>query len=166
MCHPGVLVGRLKRRGSCSEPWNLDNSLSFLVWRGFEGGGWVTDRLLVELAADGRVSVVPWLEGELPGGAAGEPFQLVWPLDGDGLEELRWYLEDYLRAPFGVYESRGPETATRLKPWGEAIFAAVFGAGAARDVYKQARARPAGLQLVFRSGAVICPELSGQRICG
>jgi hypothetical protein len=113
----------------------------------------MTDRLIVELAADGRVSVIPWLEGELPSGAAGEPAELAWPLDGDGLEELRWYLEDYLRAPFGVYESRGPQTAARLQSWGEAIFGAVFGSGAARDVYKQARARSAGLQLVFRSGS-------------
>ena len=50
---------------------------------------------------DGRVSVGTWLDGELP--ATGEPCQLAWPLDGDALEDLRWYLEDYLRAPFGVY---------------------------------------------------------------
>ena len=34
-----------------------------LWWRGLAG---VTDRLLIDLAADGRVSVSPWLEGELP----------------------------------------------------------------------------------------------------
>ena len=114
----------------------------------------VTDRLLVELAADGRVSVVPWPEGELlPGGAVGEASELVWPLDGDALEELRWYLEDYLRAPFGVYESRGPATAARLQRWGEAVFGAVFGSGPARDAYQRMRARTAGLQLVVRSGA-------------
>ena len=118
----------------------------------------MTDRLLVELAADRRVSVIPWLEGELPSGAAGEPAELAWPLDSDGLDELRWYLEDYLRAPFGVYESRGPETAARLKPWGEAIFGAVLGSGPARDAYQRLRARPHGLQLVFRSGS---PEFLG-----
>jgi hypothetical protein len=62
----------------------------------------VVDRLFVDLTADGRVSVSTMLEGELPGGAAGEPGALDWPLDADALEELRWYLEDYLRAPFGV----------------------------------------------------------------
>ena len=25
---------------------------------------------------------------------------MAWPLDTDALEDLRWYLEDYLRAPF------------------------------------------------------------------
>ena len=38
---------------------------------------------------------------------SGSPSGLAWPLDEDALEELRWYLEDYLRAPCGVYEDRG-----------------------------------------------------------
>ena len=109
------------------------------------------DRLLVDLGADGRVSVVPWREGEFPAGVAGEAQEVTWPLDADALEELRWYLEDYLRAPFGVYESRGPQAAGRLEAWGEAVFGAVFGGGGARDAYKEARARGAGVQLVFRS---------------
>ena len=71
----------------------------------------------------------------------------------DALEELRWYLEDYLRAPFGVYEDRGPEVAARLASWGQAVFGAVFGPGPARDAYQRMRARPAGVQVVFRSGA-------------
>jgi hypothetical protein len=54
----------------------------------------VTDRLLIDVDADGRVSVSTWLDGELPGEPVGEPTRLVWPLDADGLEELRWYLED------------------------------------------------------------------------
>jgi len=113
----------------------------------------VVDRLLVDLTTDGRVSVGTWLDGELPGGAAGKPRRLAWPLDADALEELRWYLEDYLRRPFGVYESRGPETQARLVPWGEAVFGAVFGPGPARDAYKGMRARDAGLLVVFRSGS-------------
>jgi hypothetical protein len=68
----------------------------------------VTDRLLVDVGADGRVSVSTWLDGELPSPAS-EPVELVWPLDAEALEELRWYLEDYLRAPFGAYE--GPRLA-------------------------------------------------------
>ena len=60
----------------------------------------MADRLLVDLGLDGRVSVGTWLDGDLP--ATGESCELAWPLDGDALEDLRWYLEDYLRAPFGV----------------------------------------------------------------
>ena len=112
----------------------------------------MADRLFVDLTA-GRVSVGTWLEGELPGGAAGEPGALGWPLDADALEELRWYLEDYLRAPFGVYEDRGPGVAARLASWGQAVFGAVFGPGPARDAYQRMRARPAGVQVVFRSAS-------------
>ena len=51
-----------------------------------------------------------WLDGELPE-PVGDPVELAWPLTAEELEDLRWYLEDYLRAPFGVYEDRGPRIA-------------------------------------------------------
>lgn len=60
----------------------------------------MADRLLVDVTADGRVSVSTWLDGELPS-VVGQPVKLAWPLTADELEDLRWYLEDYLRAPFG-----------------------------------------------------------------
>ncbi|HEV3295337.1 MAG TPA: CHAT domain-containing protein, partial [Streptosporangiaceae bacterium] len=116
----------------------------------------MADRLLVELGADGQVAVGSWLEGDLPG--LGESCGLMWPLDGDALEDLRWYLEDYLRAPFGVYGERGPRVQARLAGWGEAVFAAVFGGGPARDAYVRMRARRAGVEVVFRSAS---PALLG-----
>jgi hypothetical protein len=61
------------------------------------GGGGVPDRLFVDLPADGQVSVSTWLDGDFPGGEAGERTALAWPLDADALDELGWYLEDYLR---------------------------------------------------------------------
>ncbi|MGH3694087.1 MAG: hypothetical protein ACRDRX_08925 [Pseudonocardiaceae bacterium] len=109
----------------------------------------MTDRLLVDLGADGRVSVSTWLDGELPS-PVGEPAAVDWPLDADALEELRWYLEDYLRAPYGVYGERGPKVAAQLTDWGHAVFASVFGAGPARDAYVLMRTR-AGVEIVFRS---------------
>ena len=45
---------------------------------------------------------------------------LTWPLDTDALEDLRWYLEDYLLAPFGVWEDRGPTVRDKLSGWGGA----------------------------------------------
>ncbi|HEU4421263.1 MAG TPA: CHAT domain-containing protein, partial [Pilimelia sp.] len=119
----------------------------------------VTDRVLVDVAADGRVSVSTWLDGELPG-PVGEPVDLVWPLDADALEDLRWYLEDYLRAPFGVYEDRGPRVEAMLRGWGEAIFGAVFGAaGPARDALVRLRARGTATEIVFRSASAECLAL-------
>jgi len=74
---------------------------------------------------------------------------LAWPLDGDALEDLRWYVEDYLLAPFGVWEDRGPAVEAKLAGWGDLVFGSVFGAGPARDAYQ--RARDKGLEVVFRS---------------
>jgi tetratricopeptide (TPR) repeat protein len=114
----------------------------------------VTDRLLVDLDADRQVSVSTWLDGELPGSAVDAAVPLRWPLDGEALDDLRWYLEDYLRAPYGVYDDRGSEVARALKAWGVEVFDAVFGSGAARDAYVKARARSGvGTEIVFRSAS-------------
>jgi hypothetical protein len=104
----------------------------------------------VELGTDGRVSVGQWPEDDLLPDI-GAPSDLVWPLDDEALEDLRWYLEDYLRAPFGVYGDRGPQLEAQLAEWGQAIFAAVFEGGPARDAYVRMRARPGPLEVVFRS---------------
>jgi tetratricopeptide (TPR) repeat protein len=110
----------------------------------------VADRLLVDLDADGQVTVgVAPTDGGLFETVSQE--RLEWPLDDGALEDLRWYLEDYLRAPFGVWEDRGPQIQGRLAEWGQAVFASVFGSGPARDAYQRARDR--GLELVFRSAS-------------
>ncbi len=115
------------------------------------GVGTVADRLLVDLGMDGRVSVGTSLDGELP--TIGEPGELAWPLDGEALGDLRWYLEDYLRAPFGVWEDRGPRLEAALAGWGQAVFSSVFGSGPARDAYVKVRARRGPAELVFRSAS-------------
>ena len=94
------------------------------------------------------------------GGPAGDPFELAWPLDDDALEDLRWYLEDYLRAPFGVYEDRGPAIAAALPGWGEALFERGCSVRAPRGMRTCAcepRAR-AGVEVVFASAS---PALAG-----
>ncbi|MEV6002568.1 CHAT domain-containing protein, partial [Streptomyces griseomycini] len=117
----------------------------------------VSERLLLEITGDGRVTVLAWPEGESYPSRVGDPVTLAWPLDGPVLEELRWYLEQYLRAPFGVYGERGPKVAAQLPGWGEQVFEAVFGAGPARDAYLRTRARAEArggrVELVVASGA-------------
>jgi CHAT domain len=88
-----------------------------------------------------------WPDGGLPEQVSRAPFG--WPLDGGALEDLRWYLEDYLLAPFGVWEDRGPAVQGQLAEWGEQVFGSVFGSGPARFAYERARDR--GLEVVFRS---------------
>ncbi len=116
---------------------------------GWLAWGWgVPDRLVVDLGGEGRAKVM-WMP---PGGGLAEEVSegpLTWPLDGDALEDLRWYLEDYLLAPFGVWEERGPAVRAKLAAWGEQVFGSVFGDGPARFAYERARDR--GLEVVFRS---------------
>jgi tetratricopeptide (TPR) repeat protein len=107
----------------------------------------VADRLVVDLGGNGQVEVLAWLGGGLPEPVSSVPF--AWPLDADALEDLRWYLEDYLLAPFGVWEARGPAVRGKLTGWGDEVFTAMFGTGPARDAYQRARDR--GLEVVFRS---------------
>ena len=103
---------------------------------------------MVDLGGDGQAGVLSWPEG---GGAPERVAlaRLAWPLDRDALEDLRWYLEDYLLAPFGVWEERGPAVRGRLAGWGDEVFGSLFGAGPARDAYQ--RARDQGLEVVLRS---------------
>ncbi len=91
------------------------------------------DRLLVDLIG-GQAVVLSWPGGGLPQEVSRAP--LAWPLGAEALEDLRWYLEDYLLAPFGVWDDRGPAVRGRLSGWGDEVFGSVFGTGPARDVYR------------------------------
>jgi tetratricopeptide (TPR) repeat protein len=101
----------------------------------------------VDLGEDGQAGVLWWPDSGLPAEVSRAP--LAWPLDAEALEDLRWYLEDYLGAPFGVWEDRGPAVHGRLARWGDQVFGAVFGSGPARAAYQ--RARDKGLEVVVRS---------------
>ncbi|MEU4349131.1 tetratricopeptide repeat protein [Streptomyces sp. NPDC023838] len=113
----------------------------------------LTERLLVDLRDDGRVQVSSWPAAEQAPNPAGEPVELVWPLDEQEMADLRWYLEQYLRMPFGVYEQRGPRVAERLPEWGARIFSALFATPEAKKAYTEARTRGGKLEIVLRSGS-------------
>lgn len=110
----------------------------------------MADRLIVDLNRDGTARMSVQLDGDdfADGGA---PFGLTWPLDDQALDDLRFYLEDYLRLPSGVYQVRGAAVQQNLPDWGTAVFRAVFAGGPARDAYLKLRARQGGTLLVFRS---------------
>ncbi len=60
------------------------------------------------------------------------------PFAGEELEDLRWYVEDYLGAPYAVWEDRGAEVDMALADWGKSLFNRVFGTGQpGRDAYIQ-----------------------------
>ena len=112
----------------------------------------MTDQLLVDIDQLARVSVRA-RHGDVVSDVAGAPFELQWPLERGDLEELRWYLEDYLRAPYGADGARGLRIAEALRHWGRSVFASVFGAGAAHDAYLRARAGCVPLEVVIRSSS-------------
>ena len=106
------------------------------------------DRLVVDLGGDGQATVLSWPDGGLPEEVSRAP--LAWPLDADALEDLRWYLEDYLLAPFGVWEDRGPAVRAQAgRVGGGRCSGRCSAPGPARDAYQRARDR--GLEVVFRS---------------
>jgi tetratricopeptide (TPR) repeat protein len=111
-------------------------------------------RLLVELAVNGNVAVSTWPTGGRPELISRS--SLAWPLDSPTLEDLRWYLEDYLRIPSGVWGERGPAIQAQLPVWGQEVFSAVFGPDAAYAAYQ--RARQQVQELVFQSSE---PSLLG-----
>jgi tetratricopeptide (TPR) repeat protein len=63
------------------------------------------------------------------------------PIDAAGLEDLRWYLEDYLQTPFGVYSDRGSRIAGQFADWGRALFDSVLGTEQVRGEYADLHAR-------------------------
>ncbi|MER7701476.1 tetratricopeptide repeat protein [Kitasatospora sp. NPDC097605] len=110
---------------------------------------------MLDLHADGRMSVTEWPPGDEVPAPAVDAGWLRRPLGDPALDSLRWYLEDHLRTPFGAYGERGPHTARQLPGWGARMFAALFGDGPARDSYLRARARArvrgGALEIVLRS---------------
>ena len=113
------------------------------------------DRLVVEEVGAGRVRVALRRAGQDYDEVSGE-VAFTAPLSEADRQDLRWYLEDYLSAPYAVYEQRGQAVRGRLQGWGEALFEAVFGTGTpGRDAYQRARERPAELALVSRSPAFL-----------
>jgi len=112
----------------------------------------MADRLVVDLTDHDQVVVNAWPAGELAPSPVGEPHPAQRPLDAEALEDLRWYVEDYLRVPYGVYEQRGPQVAARIRDWGQRVFAALFGWEPARLAY--AALRPGGdTELLVRSSS-------------
>ncbi len=109
----------------------------------------MANRLLVDITAEGRTSVL-LSTGDLPD-SVGAPFDLAWPLDSDALEDLRWYLEDFLRAPYGQFADRGERVHGTLAQWGHQTFNALFASGPARDALVRLRDSGPRLEIVFRS---------------
>nr|MBA3923293.1 CHAT domain-containing protein [Nostocaceae cyanobacterium] len=66
-----------------------------------------------------------WQRGQAaPRFAPEVPFQ--HPFDEKTLTDLRWYLEDYLRFPYGIADQRAAKIEQKLQQWGQQLFELVF----------------------------------------
>ena len=70
------------------------------------------------------------------------PDPAKFPVEGHPAKQflpaLRWYLEDYLQIPFGVYPQLAACVAKTMQAWGTLIFDTLF-TGYARDWYQDAK---------------------------
>jgi len=97
----------------------------------------MTTRLIVRESA-GAVQVSVLWPDQISPDAFGPPIPFASPLGVRDRTDLRWYLEDYLQAPYAVYEQRGLAIARRLDEWGEQLFSSIFGPGRpGRDAYQR-----------------------------
>ena len=74
----------------------------------------MTHRLQVEELPDGRVAVMLLRSGQSFPEGSGDPVPFSSPFGDAEREDIRWYLEDYLIAPYAVYEERGRGIEARL----------------------------------------------------
>ncbi|WP_049559031.1 tetratricopeptide repeat protein [Limnoraphis robusta] len=49
-----------------------------------------------------------------------------YPFEPETLEKLRWYLEDYLRYPYGIYPEEAVNIEQQFQVWGEKLFELTF----------------------------------------
>lgn len=115
----------------------------------------MVDRLIVDISSEGVVDIAVHWANETAPQRIGEPTTLELPLDTSDLEDLRWYLEDYLRWPFGRYADQGQEVARRMTEWGTALFETLFWSGPWREAYGVLRTRPAPVEVVVQSTSAL-----------
>ncbi|BAY26859.1 TPR repeat-containing protein [Calothrix sp. NIES-2100] len=61
------------------------------------------------------------------------------PFDEDNLTDLRWYLEEYLRFPYGIFPDNAAKIEQKLQHWGQELFELVFrSTEKAREFFQEA----------------------------
>jgi hypothetical protein len=66
-----------------------------------------------------------WQRGQfLPRPAPSVTF--THPFDEQALTDLRWYLEEYLRFPYGIYPDNAAKIEQKFQDWGEQLFELIF----------------------------------------
>ncbi|MDZ8070031.1 MAG: tetratricopeptide repeat protein [Nostoc sp. DedQUE08] len=79
----------------------------------------------LRITHQGETIQLSWQRGyENPRLAPAVPFQQ--PFDEENAAELRWYLEDYLQFPYGIFPDNAAKIEQKLQQWGQQLFELVF----------------------------------------
>ena len=87
--------------------------------------GEIPMKLFIEEQA-GKIQVSVLRTAALTSEPYGESVDFSFPIKPEELEDLRWYLEDYLPAPYAVWEEKGVKVHEKLKEWGTRLFQTIF----------------------------------------
>ncbi|WP_420629084.1 tetratricopeptide repeat protein [Candidatus Leptofilum sp.] len=87
-------------------------------------------RLIIDRQKDDYTA--KWVDAN---GPLSDSFPLVLPMNSDNVEELRWYLEEFMQFPLGGERTKAAAVERKLKTWGEALFNALFGTVEGTHVY-------------------------------
>lgn len=67
------------------------------------------------------------------------PVAFEHPFDSKALDDLRWYLEEYLRFPYGLEPENAQKIEQKLQAWGQQLFDLVFRSNEkAREFFQEA----------------------------
>jgi len=67
------------------------------------------------------------------------PVTFAHPFDSKVLDDLRWYLEEYLRFPYGLQPENAKKVEQQLQAWGQQLFDLVFrSSDKAREFFQEA----------------------------
>ena len=100
---------------------------------------------------DGNVTLSLQLPHLIAGDTLCAPFQFESPLSKEELEDLRWYLETYLTAPYAVWEERGKSMEGDISRIGEKLFSSLFSTADRRAVLERMKAAATSQEIWIHS---------------
>ena len=87
---------------------------------------------------DGDSIQLSWQRGRAASRNA-PPVTFAHPFDSKVLDKLRWYLEEYLRFPYGLEPENAKKIEQQLQTWGQQLFELVFrSSDKAREFFQEA----------------------------
>lgn len=79
----------------------------------------------LRITHQGENILLSWQRGQAAPRLA-DAVRFEHPFDKQALTDLRWYLEEYLRFPYGIFPDEAAKIEQKLQTWGEELFNLVF----------------------------------------